>query len=184
MSEFFDFQNHDPELLIETLGDRHVATWRLAEPGRVARSRRTRTRSGRLPVQRRVPQPRADAPEHAEVFANAGWTIDDIKDALHRHSRLPFRTAMVNKPLRRCSRRRIPSCSGCSTPPTPRCRCTRARSASSSSWSAPSPAAASISTAAPSRRHVPSGDWAVRSRTVRSFGLSNDRRATRWVGAR
>jgi hypothetical protein len=38
-------------------------------------------------------------PEHAEAFAHAGWTVDDIKDALHEKSQVPFRTAMVNKPM-------------------------------------------------------------------------------------
>ena len=87
-------------------------------------------------------------PEHAEVFANAGWTIDDIKQALHRRSRLPFRTAMVNKPMPLFEASHPELHHLLDDPDTDVSTSTRAPSASRCSWSAPSPAAASTSTAA------------------------------------
>ena len=38
-------------------------------------------------------------PEHADAFASAGWSIQDVKEALYARSRLPFHQAMINKPL-------------------------------------------------------------------------------------
>ncbi len=38
-------------------------------------------------------------PEHAATFAGDGWSIHDVRQALHRASRLPFHQAMVNKSL-------------------------------------------------------------------------------------
>jgi len=36
-------------------------------------------------------------PEHAQIFARAGWGRRQIQEALYRLARLPFRTAMLNK---------------------------------------------------------------------------------------
>lgn len=36
-------------------------------------------------------------PEHAEIFAKAGWTKKDIRRAIHRAARLPFKTLMQTK---------------------------------------------------------------------------------------
>ena len=36
-------------------------------------------------------------PEHADIFARAGWGRRQIQEALYRLARLPFRTAMLNK---------------------------------------------------------------------------------------
>jgi len=36
-------------------------------------------------------------PEHAQVFARAGWGRAEIQAALYRKARLPFRTLMLNK---------------------------------------------------------------------------------------
>jgi len=96
--ELFDFQNHDPELLIESfatvtrnvVGSPNPGVWLVKTPA---------DPSAGYPFNGVYHNVVMMCPEHAEVFAGAGWTIDDIKDALHRHSRLPFRTAMVNKPL-------------------------------------------------------------------------------------
>jgi hypothetical protein len=96
--ELFDFQNHDPELLIESfatvtrnvVGSPNPGVWLVKTPA---------DPSAGYPFNGVYHNVVMMCPEHAEVFASAGWTIDDIKDALHRHSRLPFRTAMVNKPL-------------------------------------------------------------------------------------
>lgn len=96
--ELFDFQNHDPELLVESYATvtRNVAgspspgVWLVKEPA---------DPSAGYPFNGVYHNVIMMCPEHAEAFANAGWTIDDIKQALHRQSRLPFRTAMVNKPM-------------------------------------------------------------------------------------
>lgn len=96
--ELFDFQNHDPELLVESYATvtRNVAgspspgVWLVKEPA---------DPSAGYPFNGVYHNVVMMCPEHAEAFANAGWSIDDIKAALHRRSTLPFRTAMVNKPL-------------------------------------------------------------------------------------
>ncbi len=36
-------------------------------------------------------------PEHAQIFARAGWGRREIQEALYRAARLPFRTMMLNK---------------------------------------------------------------------------------------
>ena len=36
-------------------------------------------------------------PEHAQIFAKAGWGRREIQEALYRAARLPFRTMMLNK---------------------------------------------------------------------------------------
>lgn len=96
--ELFDFQNHDPELLVESYATvtRNVAgspspgVWLVKEPA---------DPSAGYPFNGVYHNVIMMCPEHAEAFANAGWSIDDIKTALHRQSVLPFRTAMVNKPM-------------------------------------------------------------------------------------
>ena len=96
--ELFDFQNHDPELLVESYATvtRNVAgspspgVWLVKEPA---------DPSAGYPFNGVYHNVIMMCPEHAAAFANAGWTVDDIKHALHRHSTLPFRTAMVNKPM-------------------------------------------------------------------------------------
>jgi hypothetical protein len=96
--ELFDFQNHDPELLVESFATvtRNVAgspspgVWLVKEPA---------DPSAGYPFNGVYHNVVMMCPEHAAVFANAGWSIDDIKVALHERSTVPFRTAMVNKPL-------------------------------------------------------------------------------------
>jgi len=96
--ELFDFQNHDPDLLVESFatvtrnvaGSPNPGVWLVKTPA---------DPSAGYPFNGVYHNLVMMCPEHAEVFANAGWSIQDIKEALHRRSRLPFRTAMVNKPL-------------------------------------------------------------------------------------
>ncbi|MBM3660882.1 MAG: hypothetical protein FJW95_15470 [Actinobacteria bacterium] len=96
--ELFDFQNHDPDLLIEGFATvtRNVAgspspgVWLVKEPA---------DPSAGYPFNGVYHNVVMMCPEHADVFAHAGWTIDDIKTALYERSVLPFRTAMVNKPM-------------------------------------------------------------------------------------
>ncbi len=96
--ELFDFQNHDPELLVESYATvtRNVAgspspgVWLVKEPA---------DPSAGYPFNGVYHNVIMMCPEHAEVFANAGWTIDDIQRTLHEKSQLPFRLAMINKPM-------------------------------------------------------------------------------------
>jgi hypothetical protein len=37
------------------------------------------------------------APDHAAVFAEAGWTPEDIRQAIHRATTIPFRKLMLNQ---------------------------------------------------------------------------------------
>ena len=96
--ELFDFQNFDPERLVESYATvtRNVAgspspgVWLVKEPA---------DPSAGYPFNGVYHNLIMMCPEHAEVFANAGWTIDDIQRTLHEKSKLPFRLAMVNKPM-------------------------------------------------------------------------------------
>jgi len=96
--ELFDFQNHDPELLVESYATvtRNVAgspspgVWLVKEPA---------DPSAGYPFNGVYHNVIMMCPEHAAALANAGWSIQDIKQAQHHHSTVPFRTAMVNKPM-------------------------------------------------------------------------------------
>jgi hypothetical protein len=36
-------------------------------------------------------------PEHAQIFAKAGWSKGKVREALYRAARMPFKTLMLNK---------------------------------------------------------------------------------------
>src|SRR4029078_1611294 len=96
--ELFDFQNHDPELLVESfatvtrnvVGAPSPGGWLCKEPA---------DPSAGYPFNGLYHNVIMMCPEHAEEIANAGWTIEDIQQALYEKSQLPFRLAMVNKPM-------------------------------------------------------------------------------------
>jgi hypothetical protein len=96
--ELFDFENHDPDLLIESFatvtrnvaGSPNPGVWLVKTPA---------DPSAGYPFNGVYHNLVMLCPEHASAFARAGWTVDDIKEALYRRSRLPFRLALVNKPL-------------------------------------------------------------------------------------
>jgi hypothetical protein len=96
--ELFDFENHDPDALIESYGTvtRNVVSsptpglWLIKTPA---------DPSAGYPFNGVYHNLIMMCPEHAEAFAAAGWSIQDIKEALYAKSRLPFREAMVNKPM-------------------------------------------------------------------------------------
>lgn len=96
--ELFDFESYDPETLIESYatvtrnvaGSPNPGVWLIKTPA---------DPSAGYPFNGVYHNLILMCPEHAEVFASAGWTIEDIKLALHARSRLPFRLAMVNKPM-------------------------------------------------------------------------------------
>ena len=149
MTEFFDFKNSDPELLIETwstltsqaCGTPAAGAWLIKKNAPLAAG---------YPFHGTFSNLLLMAPDHAAVFDKAGWAPDEIQQAIHRATKLPFRQVMLNQDTRR-SWRRTPSCCGCSTRRRRWSPSTRRPSASSSSWSARRPDAASSASAAPTR---------------------------------
>lgn len=98
MTEFFDFQNSDPELLIEswstltshTCGTPSAGAWLI---------KRDAPLSAGYPFHGKFSNLLLMAPDHAAVFANAGWTPDDIREAIHRRTKLTFRQLMLNQSM-------------------------------------------------------------------------------------
>lgn len=98
MTEFFDFKNSDPELLIETwatltshaCGTPAAGAWLIKVNAPL---------SAGYPFHGTFSNLLLMAPDHAAVFANAGWTPDDIKQAIHRQTKISFRKLMLNQPL-------------------------------------------------------------------------------------
>lgn len=96
MTEFFDFKNSDPELLIETLSTLTANTcgapshgaWLIKTNSPLAEGYPFHGTFGNLLMM---------APDHAAIFAKAGWTPKDIREALHRRTKLPFRQVMLNQ---------------------------------------------------------------------------------------
>jgi hypothetical protein len=96
--ELFDFQNHDPELLIENFST--VATNSCGSPSNgVWLVKTPADLSAGYPFSGAFHNLILLAPEHADVFGQAGWTIDDIRHALWEKCKLPFRQLMLNQPV-------------------------------------------------------------------------------------
>ncbi|MCB0995892.1 MAG: hypothetical protein KDB21_12420 [Acidimicrobiales bacterium] len=96
MTEFFDFKNSDPELLIEswsTLTSHAVGT---PAAGAWLIKVNAPLEAG-YPFHGTFSNLLLMAPDHANVFAEAGWTPDDIKQAIHRRTKLTFRQIMLNQ---------------------------------------------------------------------------------------
>jgi hypothetical protein len=91
--ELHDFRSTTPEHLIEVFA---TAATNVAQVG-----------TGLWLIGRRAdPRHRTEeqehntllvCPEHAQIFARAGWGRERIQEALYRAARLPFRTLMLNK---------------------------------------------------------------------------------------
>jgi len=98
MTEFFDFQNSDPDLLIEswsTLTSHAVGTpaagaWLIKQNAPL---------SAGYPFHGTFSNMLLMAPDHAAVFAQAGWKPADIAEAIHRRTKLPFRQVMLNQSM-------------------------------------------------------------------------------------
>lgn len=95
MCELFDFENHDPELIVETfatamMNSAQVCTgyWLLNSP----------EKSGPGPFHGDSQNLILMAPDHAANFHQAGWSIQDVKEKLYDAARMPFRKIMLNKP--------------------------------------------------------------------------------------
>jgi hypothetical protein len=94
--ELFDFQNHDPKLLVEVFcsainNAAQVGTgyWLISSPG---------DKTGPGPFHGDSQNLILLCPDHAAAFARAGWSLQDLKQALFDGARMPFRLAMLNKP--------------------------------------------------------------------------------------
>lgn len=98
MTEFFDFQNSDPELLIETWstltshspGTPSAGAWLIKKDAPL---------SAGYPFHGTFSNLLLMAPDHAAVFAQAGWGPEEIKHAIHRATKLPFRQLMLNQSM-------------------------------------------------------------------------------------
>ena len=98
MTEFFDFQNSDPELLIESWatltshssGTPSAGAWLIKKDAPL---------SAGYPFHGAFSNLLLMAPDHAAVFGQAGWTPDDIKAAIHRQTKIQFRKLMLNQSM-------------------------------------------------------------------------------------
>jgi hypothetical protein len=96
MTEFFDFKNTTPELLIETLstltsntcGAPSHGAWLIKTNSPLSEGYPFHGTFGNLLMM---------APDHAAVFDKAGWKPRDIREALHRQTKLSFRQVMLNQ---------------------------------------------------------------------------------------
>ena len=94
--ELFDFQNHDPERLVETFctainNAAQVSSgyWLISTPG---------DKAGPGPFHGDSHNMILLCPDHAKAFDDAGWSLADLKAALFRGSRMTFQKLMLNKP--------------------------------------------------------------------------------------
>ncbi|MEE9284510.1 MAG: hypothetical protein V3V35_02155 [Dehalococcoidia bacterium] len=94
--ELFDFQNHDADLLVETFctainNAAQVGSgyWLISTPG---------DKAGPGPFHGDSHNLILLCPDHARAFADAGWSLPDLKEALFRGARMTFRKLMLNKP--------------------------------------------------------------------------------------
>jgi hypothetical protein len=98
VTELFDFQNCDPELLVENFatvsatacGSPNSGVWLVKSPADLAQG---------YPFHGTFHNTILMCPEHAEVFAAAGWSTRDVARALYQKTRLPFRKLMLNQPM-------------------------------------------------------------------------------------
>ena len=93
MCELHDFRSTTPEDLIGVFA---TAATNVAQVGTglwlIGRRADPRTKT-----EEKEHNPLFICPEHADIFARAGWGRSHIQDALYRAARLPFRTMMLNK---------------------------------------------------------------------------------------
>jgi hypothetical protein len=96
MTEFFDFKNSDPELLVETLATLSAQSCGTPAAGAWLIKTNAPLEAG-YPFHGVFSNLLLLAPDHASVFAAAGWTPDDIREAIHRRTKLQFRQLMLNQ---------------------------------------------------------------------------------------
>jgi hypothetical protein len=96
MTEFFDFQNSTPERLIETWATLTSQTCGTPSAGAWLIKKDAPLEAG-YPFHGKFSNLLLMAPDHAAVFAAAGWTPEDIRQAIHRETKIPFRKLMLNQ---------------------------------------------------------------------------------------
>jgi hypothetical protein len=96
MTEFFDFKNSDPERVIETWATLTTQACGTPAAGAWLIKSNAPLEAG-YPFHGVFSNLLLMAPDHASVFANAGWTPPDIAAAIHERTVLPFRTLMLNQ---------------------------------------------------------------------------------------
>jgi hypothetical protein len=96
MTEFFDFQNSAPEKLIETWATLTSHTCGTPSAGAWLIKKDAPLEAG-YPFHGKFSNLLLMAPDHAAVFAAAGWTPEDIRQAIHRETKIPFRKLMLNQ---------------------------------------------------------------------------------------
>jgi hypothetical protein len=96
MTEFFDFANSDPELLIETWATLTTQACGTPAAGAWLIKVNAPLEQG-YPFHGKFSNMLLMAPDHASVFGNAGWTPADIANAIHRQTTIAFRKLMLNQ---------------------------------------------------------------------------------------
>jgi hypothetical protein len=96
MTEFFDFKNSDPDLLIETWATLTSQACGTPAAGAWLIKKNAPLEEG-YPFHGTFSNLLLMAPDHAAVFARAGWRPNDIKLAIHRRTKLAFRQLMLNQ---------------------------------------------------------------------------------------
>ncbi len=93
MCELHDFQSTTPERLIKVFA---TAATNVAQVG-TGLWLIGRRADPRYKTEEKEHNTLFICPEHAQIFAKAGWGRREIQEALHRAARLPFETLMLNK---------------------------------------------------------------------------------------
>jgi hypothetical protein len=96
MTEFFDFQNHDPERLVETWATLTSQACGTPSAGAWLIKKDAPLEAG-YPFHGKFSNLLLMAPDHADAFAGAGWTPEDIRQAIHKATVLPFAKLMLNQ---------------------------------------------------------------------------------------
>ncbi len=93
LCELFDFANHLPERLIEVFS---TAALNVAQVG-TGLWLLGRRADPRYKTEEKEHNFLLICPEHAQIFAKAGWSKEVLREALYRAARMPFKTLMLNK---------------------------------------------------------------------------------------
>ena len=96
MTEFYDFKNSTPELLIETWATLTTQACGTPAAGAWLIKKNAPLEQG-YPFHGTFSNMLLMAPDHAAVFGAAGWTPSDIQNAIHRQTKIAFRKLMLNQ---------------------------------------------------------------------------------------
>jgi hypothetical protein len=96
MTEFFDFQNSDPDLLIESWSTLTIHSCGTPSAGGWLIKKDAPLEMG-YPFHGKYSNLLLMAPDHASVFAQAGWTPQDIREAIQHRTKIQFRKLMINQ---------------------------------------------------------------------------------------